>query len=329
MKIFHNTTTNGKAGERARDDDRRRAQVPHPGQDHRQRKMSHWKDKTVPVIRQALADRGAKTTGKKEELINRLVAYEENDNFQGPAIILPEVDAMPEFPPTAFFRTLTTSDRKTLPPITKSIVEQYVLYRQVQDEEQNRDVSAFKKGDKMSEEAILAVSHVLNAEGDCYLTGMVAAEMRKNTAYIFKIVMKDTGEIKGTNCECPVGKGSAATCKHVVGVLLMVSEFVKTGQLKVELTCTEKIQTFKKPAQVHSAAPVEAEKLGRGAPVRDPRPPEFRNMPGYNDLVRNEIINFCANSNLDLSMRYVYDERADLACLVQQHDYLKEPISHY
>ena len=211
-------------------------------------KMSHWKDKTVPVIKQALADRGAKTTGKKEELISRLVAYEENDNFQGPTIILPESDDMPEFPPTAFFRTLTASDRKNVPPISKNIVEQYVLYRQVQDEEQNRDVSAMKKGVKMSEETILAVSHVLNADGDCYLTGMVAAEMRKNTAYIFKIVLKkDSGEITGTNCECPVGKGTAATCKHVVAVLLMISEFVKTGQLSVQLTCTEKLQTFKKP----------------------------------------------------------------------------------
>ena len=47
--------------------------------------MSHWKDKTVTVIKQALADRGAKTTGKKEELIERLVGYEENDDFKGPS----------------------------------------------------------------------------------------------------------------------------------------------------------------------------------------------------------------------------------------------------
>ena len=70
--------------------------------------MSHWKDKTVSVIKQALADRGAKTTGKKDELIERLVGYEENDDFKGPRVVLPEADPMPEFPPTAFFSPLTS-----------------------------------------------------------------------------------------------------------------------------------------------------------------------------------------------------------------------------
>ena len=213
--------------------------------------MAHWRGKSVPDIKKALAERGAKTTGKKEELIERLVAYEENDDFRGPAITLPEADPMPEFPPIAFFRTLTTSDKDTMPQITKSIIEQYVLYRQVQDEEQNRDVSSLKKGEKMSKEAILAVSYALDAMGDFYLTGMVAAEMLKNTAYIFKIVLKQaSGEIIGTNCECAVGKGSAATCKHIIGVLLMIAEFIKTSQLTVQLTCTEKLQTFKKPSKV-------------------------------------------------------------------------------
>ena len=71
-------------------------------------------------------------------------------------------------------------------------------------------------------------------------------------SYIFKLVLDgNSGEVMNSHCECPAGSGDTATCKHIVGVLLMLSKFVLHGTLTLQLTCTEKIQSFKKPSRVH------------------------------------------------------------------------------
>ena len=132
---------------------------------------------------------------------------------------------------------------------------------------------------------------------------------------------------QNAHCECPAGCGPTATCKHIVGVLLLLAEFVKTGILKVQLSCTEQLQTFKKPAKIHKGSPVKAEQLGRGTASYDPRPLAFRNMPSYRDHVFNATINYCAMSQRDISLRYAIP-RANLQQAEQDHDYLAEPLTH-
>ena len=68
----------------------------------------HWK---VDRLKQELRERGAKLTGKKAELIDRLESYDRNDNFRGEEIVLPEANPMPDFPPLSSFRSLTLGDR--------------------------------------------------------------------------------------------------------------------------------------------------------------------------------------------------------------------------
>ena len=88
---------------------------------------SKWK---IPRIKQELRDRGAKLTGRKADLLERLYAYRRNDNFEaGPtiAIDLPP-SQMPEFPATTSFHSLTSSesDRAAVPPINKSHVLEFL-----------------------------------------------------------------------------------------------------------------------------------------------------------------------------------------------------------
>ena len=81
-----------------------------------------------------------------------------------------------------------------MPNLTRAIVEQYVLYRQVQDREKNWDVNALTNGEKMVEKSILAVSFYVrdgsSSSGQyssgltVFFTGMVGAEMR-NVSYFF------------------------------------------------------------------------------------------------------------------------------------------------
>jgi uncharacterized Zn finger protein len=130
--------------------------------------------------------------------------------------------------------------------------------------EPNADISAIKKGEKMAEEAVLALSLCINGS-TVFFTGIVAAEMRKHVTYNVKITICLTnGDVRNSPCDCPAGKGPHSTCKHIVCVLLVLVKFVATGDLSVVKSCTEQLQTFKKPAKMYSGALVPAEELGPG-----------------------------------------------------------------
>lgn len=71
--------------------------------------------------------------------------------------------------------------------------------------------------------------------------------------YNYKIKLeKSTGEPLNSHCECPAGKGPHGTCKHVAAVLLMLVEFVNSGKIAVEKSCTDNLQTFHKPKNFHT-----------------------------------------------------------------------------
>ena len=60
-------------------------------------------------------------------------------------------------------------------------------------------------------------------------------------------IEKESGDPVNTECECPSGKGPHGTCKHLAAVLLVLEEFVNTGTLAIQKTCTENLQTFNRP----------------------------------------------------------------------------------
>ena len=51
-------------------------------------------------------------------------------------------------------------------------------------------------------------------------------------------------------------------------------------------------------------------------------------MGGYNDMVRNLIINYCANTGADLTMRYAYP-KANMQAAMTDHDYCMRPFTEY
>ena len=294
---------------------------------------SRWK---VKDYQKALAARGAKVSGRKKELVERLEAYERNDNFGAAPVLLGD-DPLPDFPDISKFRTITISNQGEVPKISRSHVEQYILWRQCLDKEPNQDISAIKNGEKMINE-VLALSYFVEQSPQAtpseevtgsvfYVSGIVAAEMRTKTTYNMKIVLDgDSGEVLQAHCEGPAGRGPTASCKHIAAVLLMLVKFVEEGELLVQLSCTEQLQTFKRPKRAHDGSPKRAEKLGKGAEEEyDPRPQQYRNMPGYKDFLFNSVTNFCSRTGLDISWRYAYP-KADLASIEKDHDYLKEPL---
>ena len=111
-------------------------------------------------------------------------------------------------------------------------------------------------------------------------------------------------------------------------ILLALVKFAQEGILQVKLSCTEELQTFKRPASTHKGSPVRAENLGRGYhDDYDPRPKKFRNLDAASKayFINNATTNFCSQSGLDITWRYTY-EKANLGVAELDHDYLAVPL---
>ncbi|XP_076091240.1 uncharacterized protein LOC143063144 [Mytilus galloprovincialis] len=158
--------------------------------------------------------------------------------------------------------------------------------------------------------------------------------MKKQVTYNYKLKMeKGSGSPVNSQCECPAGKGPHATCKHIAAVLLMLEEFSQSGQLAVEKSCTEGLQTFNQPRAYYTGKPLKLEdiplkrKLGDDL-LSDPRPEKYRRMKDYTDYVRNTMVNYCAISSKDIAMRYLFP-RANLLAAQHDHHYLKLPFAEH
>ena len=74
---------------------------------------SKWK---LPDLKAECRRRGIRIEGRKKDILERLESYDKNDDFRGPAIVIPSA---PKFPPVnmSSFRTLILSDRDILPKV--------------------------------------------------------------------------------------------------------------------------------------------------------------------------------------------------------------------
>jgi hypothetical protein len=235
--------------------------------------------------------------------------------------------------------------------ITPGHVRQYVLYRQVLGRSQNEDITAMKKGEKMAKEAVEALSIYEDQGGRLFFTGIVTAEMKKSISYSLKFVLRhDTGnyklvfpimfslknctvtclgDIENAHCECPAGEGPTSSCKHVVASLLVLAQFAATGSLAVLKSCTEQLQTFKRPTKIHQGRPVRAEELGKGVKEDDdPRPDHLRGRASIMDTVYNATVNFASHSGMDIAWRYAFPA-ANLQEAMVDHHYLEAPFGQY
>ncbi|XP_062616798.1 uncharacterized protein LOC134278502 [Saccostrea cucullata] len=145
--------------------------------------------------------------------------------------------------------------------------------------------------------------------------------MKNKVTYNYKLRLeKQSGDILSSHCECPAGKGPNGTCKHLAAVMVMLERFTGLGELTgIEKTCTENLMMFNKPKTSHKGSPVKVEHLSRKRKsesiLDDPRPEKRRNMEGFEDRVRNILINYTAKSSADIAYRYLF-KGADLKVYV-------------
>ena len=281
----------------------------------------NWK---LTQLKLELSKRGARLTGKKAALVERLRAYDRNQDFSTSVThILPEEIPMPAWPERVVFRTITPDVQSIFPPILEEHLSQYIINRQGSDRQSINDVKAFKKGKLVAENSVAALSWYQDLQFS-FFCGTVNASMKKNLSYAVRIVLQQTGEVQNSHCECPGGVGPHGTCKHIVAILLVCSSFKLTGKLDVAKSCTETLQNFHHPNRSHAGSPVRCEKLGRRLDQEaddDPRPVWLRNRPEYSDQVMMKVINFSYHSGVDVALRYL-GAKADLGTAALDHDYL-------
>ena len=115
----------------------------------------------------------------------RLKSYDRNNDFRGPAVLLPE----PLDPawPTSGFKKLRPEHRILMPKITNEQVERYFVHRMAVDNLATADVKALEKGkDMFAGHRVLACSFIQQGEG-IFLSGIVAAAMRHKVSFITKL----------------------------------------------------------------------------------------------------------------------------------------------
>ncbi|VDI43683.1 Hypothetical predicted protein, partial [Mytilus galloprovincialis] len=128
---------------------------------------------------------------------------------------------------------------------------------------------------------------------------------------------KSSGDPLNSHCECPAGRGPHGSCKHVAAVLIMISDFITTGNVNTGRSCTDTLMMFTKPKS-----------SSYSVYLADPRPLKYRNCPGYNDHIKNTVTNYCSVSSMDLSIRYLY-EKADIQAAAKDHDYCTMPLTEH
>ena len=114
----------------------------------------------------------AKRTGKKKDLVQRLLDWNRNNNFRGPTIDIPDPICIPEWPRQGF-KSLTIEAKDSLPSIRNEHICQYVVSRQCIDRGPSSNYSALEKGQKM-EQIVKSISYLQGNE-DIHLQSLTKA----------------------------------------------------------------------------------------------------------------------------------------------------------
>ena len=185
------------------------------------------------------------------------------------------------------------------------------------------------KPDVMYRDKFLLSLRHSSSDDSTYITGRVAAEMRKNLVYKVDVKLDNYGVVQETQCECSVGMGPNAHCKHV-GLVLFALTKQKEGILTKQ-TCTQVLQTHHQ-SKKYDGSPIQMShiKLRKSEGLHqlhhfDPRPAEYRNTPEFNTHFRNVWMNATAK---DLPIRQLF-EPANILAVCHDHDYMEFTHEEY
>lgn len=173
-------------------------------------------------------------------------------------------------------------------------------------------------------EMFLKYIRLAKFNNDFYVKTECRAQMKRAVTYKVDIAIDEHGSIDECQCECAVGMGPNAHCKHVCCLLLALHNFSMNGEIITEETCTQRLQTFHH-SKPYKGSPIKANSLPltvkKGSDVQfDPRPAKYRNSASYNDYFRNICLNHKGVSKFPIFQLY---PPANMYAVASDHDYLQ------
>ena len=155
-----------------------------------------------------------------------------------------------------------------------------------------------------------------------YISSVIWAEMRKSVTYRVDIHIKNSIIIYETQCECAVGQGPNAHCKHVGAVLYTLQRFkADCIEYVSELTCTQKLQSFHQ-AKKYRGTPKKDSQLmiDRGLSVCfDPRP-SVLDRNNYRNHFRSVVLNY-EGEGMNMPVKHIF-QPANPYAITNDHDYV-------
>ncbi|KYN28602.1 hypothetical protein ALC57_01994 [Trachymyrmex cornetzi] len=245
----------------------------------------------VAQLKEELKKRGAPLRGKKAELMERLIAYVNNNNFDVNVSLDP---VLPEFdlPQDEKFKDINANS--TLPKITRLHIDLYT----------NRFEKKDDMGEAMYKNQFLEFVRYCKRDDTFFFKGVVHAQMYKKVTYNVHLKIANDATIEATHCECAAGEGGSAHCKHVIVVLLGIEQMVREGDIILSQACTQKLQTFHQPKKKYQGTPLKAaclKSVYRCNHIQfGPRPPKYK---GKN--IKERLHNLCASFHSNMPFKHL------------------------
>jgi len=185
-----------------------------------------------------------------------------------------------------------------------------------------------EKAINMYQERFLLSARSVVQDNKVFVRARCFAEMKKSITYNVDVIVCQRGGVLEAQCECGAGLGPDAHCKHVICILYGLIQFTKVGDLMVQETCTERLQTFHKckrykgsPLKIKDVKLRKSHSQGRSISAMaafDPRPQPLRNNIQYKSYFRNLVVAQSCAKSMPLSHLY---PPANLYAINNDHDY--------
>ena len=244
---------------------------------------------------------------------SRLEAYERNKNFGQPDLTEPEYNMV--VPDGSLYKDVNADTK-----FCDFSMDTVVHYLHQFDKE--LDIKTIQE---FYDDTMLKYFRLASENEKMFVKSACQAEYIKCREYFIDIAIDKDGLIIESQCDCGGGMGPNGHCKHICVVLYGAYKFSQKKTIKVQETCTQKLQTFHRSKRF-VGSPLKANQLNvPGADeitnvTFDPRPPHYRGNPGYQDFFRNTCLNFSGVSTMPVFQLF---EPANALAIAKDHDYLK------
>lgn len=149
-------------------------------------------------------------------------------------------------------------------------------------------------------------------EGGLFIYSFVAAAKSRNKEYGAKAKLEKNGHILQATCECPVGDGFSASCKHIAAMMYALEFFYSAGELLLWRAPTECLQSWLQPKPGRHAGHAKAGHLSK----RMPKKITIKVKPNL-----NTIISKSTNADLGIGIQ-TFRQKVNVNAMCQDHDYL-------